>query len=58
MLISSWLAAAPLDVVRKCADSASPVVNGVKALEAVCPGLQDALAQAGFGQLFSRGGNT
>jgi hypothetical protein len=55
LLISSWLAAAPLDVVRKCADSASPVVNGVKALEAVCPGLQDALAQAGFDKILIEG---
>ena len=55
LLISGWLAAAPLDVVRKCADSASPVVNGVKALEAVCPGLQDALAEAGFDKILIEG---
>jgi hypothetical protein len=46
--MSSWLAAAPLDVVRKCADTASPTLKGVKALEAVCPGLQDALTGTGF----------
>jgi hypothetical protein len=48
LLMSSRLAAAPLDVVRKCADTASPSLNGMKALEAVCPGLQDALASTGF----------
>jgi hypothetical protein len=48
LLMSSWLAAAPLDVVRKCADTASPTLKGIKALEAVCPGLQDALTGTGF----------
>lgn len=48
LLMSSLLAAAPLDVVRKCADTASPTLKGIKALEAVCPGLQDALAGTGF----------
>jgi hypothetical protein len=46
--MSSWLAAAPLDVVRKCADTASPTLKGMKALEAVCPGIQDALTGTGF----------
>ena len=55
LLISSWVAAAPLDVVRQCADTASPAVNGVKALEAVCPGLQDALAEAGFDKILIEG---
>jgi hypothetical protein len=48
LLMSGWLAAAPLDVVQKCADSASPTLKGIKALEAVCPGLQDALTSSGF----------
>ena len=55
VLMSSWLAAAPLDVVRKCADTASPSLNGIKALEAVCPGLQDALAGAGFDKILIEG---
>jgi len=53
--MSSWLIAAPLDVVRQCADTASPALNGVKALEAVCPGLQDALAGAGFDKILIEG---
>jgi ABC-type multidrug transport system fused ATPase/permease subunit len=55
LLLSSWLAAAPLDVVRQCADTASPTLNGVQALEAVCPGLQDALAAAGFDKILIEG---
>jgi hypothetical protein len=55
LLMSSWLAAAPLDVVRKCADTASPALNGMKALEAVCPGLQDALASLRFDKILIEG---
>jgi hypothetical protein len=55
LLLSSWLAAAPLDVVRQCADTASPTLSGVQALEAVCPGLQDALADAGFDKILIEG---
>ncbi len=55
VLVSSWLAAAPLDVVRKCADTASPTLNGMKALEAVCPGLQDALAGSGIDRILFEG---
>ena len=53
--MSSWLAAAPMDVVRECADTASPALNGLKALEAACPGLQDALAGAGFDKTLIEG---
>ncbi len=53
--MSGWLAAAPLDVVRKCADTASPTLNGMKALEAVCPGLRDALAATGFDKILIEG---
>ena len=53
--MSSWLAAAPLDVVRECADTASPALNGLKALEAACPGLHDALAGAGFDKTLIEG---
>jgi hypothetical protein len=55
LLMSSWLAAAPLDVVRKCAGSASPSLSGVQALEAVCPGLGDALASTGFDKILIAG---
>jgi hypothetical protein len=51
----SWLAAAPLDLVRKCADSARPTLSGVKALEAVCPGLQGALDRTGFDKILIEG---
>jgi hypothetical protein len=37
-----------LDVVRNCAGSASATLKGVAALEAVCPGLGDALASSGL----------
>jgi hypothetical protein len=53
--MSNWLAAAPLDTVRQCADSASPSLNGVKALAAVCPGLEEALASTGFDKLLVEG---
>ena len=55
MLMSSWVTAAPLDVVRKCAATASPTLNGMQALEAVCPGLQDALASLGFDKILIEG---
>jgi hypothetical protein len=55
LLMSSWLAAAPLDVVRQCAGSASPSLSGVKALEAVCPGLEDALVSTGFDKILIEG---
>jgi hypothetical protein len=51
VLMSSWLAAAPLDVVRQCAQTASPSLTGVEALEAGCPGLQDALAGLGLDKI-------
>lgn len=55
VLMSSWLAAAPLDLVRKCADSAPPTLSGVKALEAVCPGLQAALEGTDFDKTLIEG---
>lgn len=55
VLMSSWLAAAPLDLVRKCADSAPPTLSGVKALEGVCPGLQGALDGTGFDKILIEG---
>jgi hypothetical protein len=55
VLMSSWLAAGPLDLVRKCADTAPPTLSGVKALEAVCPGLQGALNGTGFDKILIEG---
>jgi hypothetical protein len=53
--MSSWLAAAPLELVRTCADTASAALKGMKALEAACPGLQDALASTGFDEILIDG---
>jgi hypothetical protein len=53
--MSGALAAAPLDIVRQCADTASPTLSGVKSLEAVCPGLEDALAGSGLDKVFIEG---
>jgi hypothetical protein len=55
VLASSWVGAAPLEVVRQCAETASPILTGVKALEAACPGLQDALADSGFDRILFEG---
>jgi hypothetical protein len=55
LLMASRLAAAPLDVVRKCAETASPTLTGMQGLEAVCPGLRDALASAEFDQILIEG---
>jgi hypothetical protein len=55
LFMSSWLAAAPLDDVSRCADTASPTLLGMKALEAACPGLQDALASSGFDKILIDG---
>jgi hypothetical protein len=44
LLASGWIAAAPIDVVRRCAAAASTAASGVQALEAQCPELEDALA--------------
>lgn len=41
---SGWIAATPIDVVRRCAAAASTAASGVQALEAECPELEDALA--------------
>jgi hypothetical protein len=48
LMMSGALAAAPLDVVRNCADSAPPTITGLKSLDAACPGLEDALAGTGL----------
>jgi hypothetical protein len=55
LLTTGWLAAAPLDVVRKCATTAAPTLSGVESLESVCPGLQDALASLRFNEIFIDG---
>jgi hypothetical protein len=48
LLASTWIAAAPLDVVSDCADRASPGLSGIKELGSVCPQLADALATLGL----------
>jgi Domain of unknown function (DUF4129) len=47
-LWGTWIAAAPIDVVRDCAEHAAPGISGIKALTAACPQLADALAALGF----------
>lgn len=49
-LLCSWAAAAPLDVLRGCAASASGTISGIKDLNAVCPQLEDALQSLGLEQ--------
>jgi hypothetical protein len=48
LLASSGIAAAPLDVLRQCAATASPAASGVQALSATCPKLSGALAALGL----------
>jgi hypothetical protein len=48
LLASSGIAAAPIDVVRRCADSASPTASGLEALAAACPKLKSALEELGL----------
>jgi hypothetical protein len=51
MFAGSWVAAAPLDVLRDCAERAAPDISGIKALSAACPQLQDALEALGLTQV-------
>jgi hypothetical protein len=44
----SWLAAAPVDVVRDCGATASPAISGIKGLGAACPQLEEALQALGL----------
>lgn len=48
MFWGTWIAAAPIDIVRACAEHAAPDVSGIKALSAACPQLQDALEALGI----------
>jgi hypothetical protein len=48
VLAWSWLAAAPVDVVRDCAAKASPAISGIKDLGAACPQLEQALQALGL----------
>jgi hypothetical protein len=43
--------AAPVDVVRDCAERAAPGASGIEALGAACPQLQDALQALGLTQV-------
>jgi hypothetical protein len=44
----TWIAAAPIDIVRACAEQAAPEVSGIKAFSTACPQLQDALQALGI----------
>jgi hypothetical protein len=55
LLASSWIVAAPLDVVRACAATASPGLSGIKDLAASCPQLPDALATLGLEDVLEEG---
>jgi len=55
LLGSTAIAAAPLDIVRDCAHTASLGLSGVKSLEAVCPELDDALAALGLDEVLMDG---
>ena len=55
LFASAALAAAPLDVVRDCAASASPAVSGLKNLNAVCPQLDAALTALGLNEILFEG---
>jgi hypothetical protein len=48
LLAASWIAAAPLDVVRECAATASAGLSGIKDLTAACPQLPEALDALGL----------
>jgi hypothetical protein len=48
LLASRGIAAAPIDVLRQCAATASPIASGVQALEAACPELSGALESLGL----------
>jgi hypothetical protein len=51
LIVSTCVAAAPLDVVRNCATAASPTLHGVKDLDAACPQLQAALGTLGLDEI-------
>jgi hypothetical protein len=44
----SWVAGAPIDVVRDCAAKSSSAISGIKGLSAACPRLEDALHTLGL----------
>jgi hypothetical protein len=48
-------AAAPIDVVRGCAEHASAALSGIKDLNSVCPGLEEALQALGLDRLLYDG---
>ncbi len=55
LIAAPCFAAVPLDTVRDCATTASPVLFGLKALGAVCPELQAALGTLGLDKVLYEG---
>ena len=48
LLAAGAVAAAPLDVIRDCAESAQPGLQGIDELSSVCPDLESALVSLGL----------
>lgn len=55
VLAWSWVAGAPIDVVRDCAAKSSDATSGIKGLDAACPQLEDALHSLGLEQMLYDG---
>jgi hypothetical protein len=55
LFATTWIAAAPLDVMCDCAQRAPPGLSGIKSLEVACPELADALAALGLDDVLADG---
>ncbi len=55
LIATACFAGVPLDTVRDCATTASPALNGLKDLGAVCPELQAALGTLGLDKILYEG---
>jgi hypothetical protein len=55
VLAWSWVAGAPIDMVRDCAAKSSDATSGIKGLSAACPELEDALHSLGLEQMLYDG---
>jgi hypothetical protein len=55
LIATTCLAGEPLDIVRDCAATASPTLQGLKDLGAVCPELRAALDQLGLDRILYEG---
>jgi hypothetical protein len=55
VLAWSWVAGAPIDVVRDCVAKSSPAISGIEDLSVVCPQLEGALRSLGLEQILYDG---